>query len=230
MTDLPISRRRAETRHRLMEAALQVFGERGVLAASVEEICERASFTRGAFYSNFESKNALVLAMLREEADQSNAFVSQVKTSGAVDRATAEPALLYDLAAAAIRSTVVGSIGDRGKVMAVVEMRLYAAREPSIRAAYLEFRRANKEELLDQLLQLAQASGWEFALPEYSAIEVMDAMYERTTLKAAMVDPDGSHPELLDEVIQPYVDVMACIMRPVGAAAGHDAEGADDVA
>ena len=64
------SARRQATRERLMDAAVELFGERGVLAASVEEICERAGFTRGAFYSNFESKDELCLAVVRRKGDQ----------------------------------------------------------------------------------------------------------------------------------------------------------------
>ena len=58
-----MSARRQATRERLMDAAVELFGERGVLGASVEEICERAGFTRGAFYSNFESMDELFLTL-----------------------------------------------------------------------------------------------------------------------------------------------------------------------
>ena len=59
-----ISARRSATRDRLVDAALGVFAEKGVVGASVEEISEAAGFTRGAFYSNFESKDELCLAAL----------------------------------------------------------------------------------------------------------------------------------------------------------------------
>jgi len=58
----PRSRRRKATRARLLSAAAEVLSERGFHGASVEEICERAGFTRGAFYSNFAAKDDLVLA------------------------------------------------------------------------------------------------------------------------------------------------------------------------
>ena len=48
-----------------MAAATSVFADRGIIGASVEEICEAAGFTRGAFYSNFADKDALVLALIR---------------------------------------------------------------------------------------------------------------------------------------------------------------------
>lgn len=52
------------TRARLLEAAGRVLAERGYYGASVEEIAEQAGFSRGAFYSNFESKEDVFLAVL----------------------------------------------------------------------------------------------------------------------------------------------------------------------
>lgn len=56
--------RQAETRRLLLEAAEDVFRRRGFTGSSVEEIAEQAGFTRGAFYSNFESKEALFIELL----------------------------------------------------------------------------------------------------------------------------------------------------------------------
>ncbi len=53
------SARRLATRARLLEAAMAEISERGYHATSIEHIAERAGFTRGAFYSNFESKEQL---------------------------------------------------------------------------------------------------------------------------------------------------------------------------
>lgn len=58
-----VTKRRAETRQRLLDAAMLVFAEDGFGRASVEDVCERAGYTRGAFYSNFVSLDDLFLAM-----------------------------------------------------------------------------------------------------------------------------------------------------------------------
>jgi AcrR family transcriptional regulator len=58
--------RRAETRAALLEAAARVFVERGFLGASVEAVSARAGYTRGAFYSNFRSKEQLFAELLQE--------------------------------------------------------------------------------------------------------------------------------------------------------------------
>jgi AcrR family transcriptional regulator len=65
-----ITRRRAQTRQLLLDAALEVFAEDGFGRATVEQVCERAGFTRGAFYSNFSSLDELFLAMWRQRSEQ----------------------------------------------------------------------------------------------------------------------------------------------------------------
>lgn len=61
---------RARTRARLLESAAAVFAERGFYGASVEEIADRAGFSRGAFYSNFGHKADLFLALLDDRLEQ----------------------------------------------------------------------------------------------------------------------------------------------------------------
>ncbi|WP_433723649.1 TetR/AcrR family transcriptional regulator [Nocardia sp. CA-129566] len=63
-----VTRRRTETRKRLLTAAYEVFAEEGFGRASVERVCERAGFTRGAFYSNFTSLDELFLAMWEQRS------------------------------------------------------------------------------------------------------------------------------------------------------------------
>jgi AcrR family transcriptional regulator len=58
--------KRAQTRERLLEAAERVFLRRGFQGSSVEEIAAEAGFSRGAFYSNFESKDQLFVELLHE--------------------------------------------------------------------------------------------------------------------------------------------------------------------
>ncbi|MFJ5120399.1 TetR/AcrR family transcriptional regulator [Kitasatospora sp. NPDC088548] len=54
------------TREQLLRAATALFAEVGVSGTSVEQIVERAGYTRGAFYGNFEGKHELVLALLEQ--------------------------------------------------------------------------------------------------------------------------------------------------------------------
>jgi len=61
---------REETRQRLFEAAAAAFAEHGIGGASVEAITAAGGLTRGAFYSNFASKDELITAMLADHVEQ----------------------------------------------------------------------------------------------------------------------------------------------------------------
>jgi AcrR family transcriptional regulator len=66
VTRLTRAERQARTRAALLEAAAELVVERGLAGASAEAISARAGFTRGAFYSNFESKEQLFVELLHE--------------------------------------------------------------------------------------------------------------------------------------------------------------------
>jgi AcrR family transcriptional regulator len=55
---------RTDVRDRLLAAAADEFTERGYAAAKLTDIADRAGFTKGAVYSNFESKQALFAELL----------------------------------------------------------------------------------------------------------------------------------------------------------------------
>ena len=61
---------RDDTCEKLFEAAARVFEDQGIGGASIEAIAAAAGFTRGAFYSNFKSKDELIIAMLEDHVEQ----------------------------------------------------------------------------------------------------------------------------------------------------------------
>lgn len=62
---------RDDTCEKLFEAAARVFEEQGIGGASIEAIAAAAGFSRGAFYSNFTSKDELIIAMIEDHVEQS---------------------------------------------------------------------------------------------------------------------------------------------------------------
>lgn len=129
---IPMSRRRENTRARLMDAAAQVFAEVGLEGASVEAICERAGFTRGAFYSNFESKDELFLDLASMIAEQRLASVR-----GRIDEFVGSGELADDVDPVELVQRIMDSgFDDRLGILMMSEIRIHALRDEAFGAAY----------------------------------------------------------------------------------------------
>jgi AcrR family transcriptional regulator len=63
------ARRRAETRARLIDAASATFARRGIDATRINEITDEADVGFGSFYNYFESKDAIVAAVVEDAAE-----------------------------------------------------------------------------------------------------------------------------------------------------------------
>lgn len=61
--------RRLERRTKLLDAAKQVFGERGFHGTTVKAICEAAGLTERYFYESFSGNEALFIAMHKRTSD-----------------------------------------------------------------------------------------------------------------------------------------------------------------
>lgn len=188
-----LTRRRAETRDRLMDAAILAFAERGVLGASVEEISERAGFTRGAFYSNFGSKDELVLALLNREAE-----VQIGHARRAIRSVLTVPPESEAAASALIDRTVEVFFGaqgtDREWLVAQRELRLYAIRNPAVSADFVAFDEQCRDELVSLLSDALVSAGRAFTIPVDQALTIVIAVFEHTVLQTLTVGPGVTGP------------------------------------
>lgn len=114
-----------ETRLALVDAAIELFIERGVDATSIEEITAEAGFSRGAFYSNFESKDALFLAACRRFLERLHAAARPGPDDALDDAGRAYAERMQRLRAVT---------RDRGS-MFLAEITLYAIRHPALAEA-----------------------------------------------------------------------------------------------
>jgi len=57
----------AETREKLLRAGAELFAKEGLDGPSLDAICERAGYTRGAFYVHFEDRDAFMVAVMERE-------------------------------------------------------------------------------------------------------------------------------------------------------------------
>lgn len=120
----------AETRQRLLDAALEVFARRGYEGASVKEVAEKAGYTTGALYAHFASKQALFLALLRER------FATKVADL----QAMTSPGDGTDLGALDRRFSSLREIEGDWDLLAT-EFWLYAVRHDEARAPLVERKR-----------------------------------------------------------------------------------------
>lgn len=112
-----LTRRRAETRSRLVNAAFQVFAEKGFARVRVEDVCAAAGYTHGAFYSQFRNLEELFYT------------IYNVRTAWIVDQVRACPlANLPELV-----DRIVDAVSrDREWLLIKLDFVLHAARNPDL--------------------------------------------------------------------------------------------------
>lgn len=203
----PATRSRENTRARLLEAAAQVFAEVGLDGASVEAVCERASFTRGAFYSNFESKDELFLMLTASVAD---ARVSAVRQR--VEEMTAAGALAEGCDPIELVQQVMElGADDRLGVMLMSEIRIRALRDARFGEAYLAQEREMVASIAQIVDDIAAAVPLRLRLPAAVAARMLMIVWEGMTVRGAMAGQDDaqlrqSGSEELGHLVQLLVD------------------------
>src|SRR5262249_4959411 len=75
-------RRRLETRQRILSAAAELFGERGVSATKVSDICETADVAVQTFFNHFRSTDGLVRELVAEGYDFVVAAIEEAQREG----------------------------------------------------------------------------------------------------------------------------------------------------
>src|SRR3954466_6143390 len=64
-----VTKRRGEPRAKLMDAAFVVFAAKGYGTVRIDDVCKAAGYTRGAFYSQFDSLDELFFTLYDERAE-----------------------------------------------------------------------------------------------------------------------------------------------------------------
>jgi AcrR family transcriptional regulator len=129
--------KQAETRRLLLEAAERVFRRRGFASATVEEITETAGFSRGAFYSNFESREQLFIELLHTRVYDE--FTQMLERS---PRRSRSPRAQIEATASEFARRY--EEGDRWLFELWLECLAYAARHPEFASLPATFWRGNR--------------------------------------------------------------------------------------
>ncbi|NMM10822.1 MAG: TetR/AcrR family transcriptional regulator [Polaromonas sp.] len=117
----------AQTRERLIETAQHLFVLHGYGATSIRDIADKAGYSQGAFYSNFSSKEDVLLEFLRQHMEAEATQLSNVMDS---DERTPEQ-MLAELEAWA--STL---NHDADWCMLSIELQLHANRSQTFAIEY----------------------------------------------------------------------------------------------
>ena len=155
MTILPRIEQVARNRRLLLDAARDVFRDLGYAGASLDEIADRAGFSKGAVYSHFRSKADLFLSLLED----------RIEHRAAVQRETVSGPLGEADVAAFILHVIELSRSDPLWRLAALEFRVVAARDPELNARYAAAHARALDALGETLRGLFAALGTEPRLP-----------------------------------------------------------------
>jgi AcrR family transcriptional regulator len=167
-TRLTRAESKALTRQRLLEAAGELVAAKGFAATSIEEIAEAAGYTIGAIYSNFGSKEALILALLEEHMSASMAELAQVFDEADGEQRTGGEALgryFERLAAAHERWWLLSN-----------EVWLYALRHPEARARLVRPLEVCDQSIARLVERLFADQGLESPMPPGQLAVVIDGL------------------------------------------------------
>jgi AcrR family transcriptional regulator len=153
--------RRQQTRQELVTAAEACFVTRGFHATSVDEVAERAGYTKGAVYSNFAAKEDLFFAVYQRRVEH-----ALTEVAPGLRQAGAQPALDW-----LATTTIERRDRDDGWLAVFFEFWGHVVRHPELRERFAAIHARFLELLAEAVQQLAQDRG--LALPaEVTASQV----------------------------------------------------------
>ncbi|MBM6589521.1 TetR/AcrR family transcriptional regulator [Brevibacterium sp. RIT 803] len=180
-----LSARRRQTRSTLVEAGMSVFAVKGIDGASIEEICEAAGFTRGAFYSNFSSRDDLVLATIEQRTSHDLDLLDAAIERWRDRLNSSQPEDIEGFLTEFIDDTFSQKRATAAEVIAEQEIQLYCLRTPDLYPRYAElssFQIQRIQSLIENAIGFARAAS---TIPLKDLIEALTAVHTQSSLRAA---------------------------------------------
>ncbi|OZM70348.1 hypothetical protein CFN78_25855 [Amycolatopsis antarctica] len=182
---------RSQTRRRVLDAAFAAFGEKGIARTSLSEVAAVAGLTKGAVYSNFGSKDELVLALMEEHA----AHRLEAALAGFAAGADADQALA-GVAKVLVREMRADIVWHR----LLAEYIAMASHSPQRREALRTRRREVRDTVARALSRLAEGLELELPLPPQDFAVVLLALSNGLAAEGD-IDPDAVSDDLLGRVL-----------------------------
>lgn len=157
----------ARNRERLLDAAAKVISKSGIAGASLQEIAAAAGLTKGAVYSQFDSKEDLLLALLDRRFEIGHSQLGEVFSG---DAPMAERLVHLD-------TWHRGEAGS-GRLWATLELELSlaAARQPRLRRKLRERQRRSREMLTGMIEHIAKEHNLTLPLPPADFAVILSAL------------------------------------------------------
>ena len=192
------AQRREQTREHLLEAARKIFVKKGLAATSVEDIAEAAGYTRGAFYSNFDSKPELLLELLRRDHDSAQVNLRAIMEEGGTPAEMKTRAIAY----------YSRYFRDRDFFLLWVEAKLLAYRDTGFQERFNAFR----HEKLDQISAYIRTLSERYARPlplQADALALGLVSLRNGVLFSRMYDPQTASDKVIQTVLAGF---FSCVL------------------
>jgi AcrR family transcriptional regulator len=186
--------RQAHTRARLMHSAAKVAARRGLEGASLDLVAEEAGFTKGAVYANFESKEALFLAMLDARFAERVAELDRILHGGGTIEEQARRAGGDFIAAIA---------AEPEWERLFFEFAVYAARNEDFKDELVERYRGLRERIADLFEQRAQELDIEPPFPGSELALMVFAMANGIALER-LLEPEAVNDDLFPTMLATF--------------------------
>ena len=194
MARLTQAERKERTRGELVAAAREVFLERGFHGSSLDEIADRAGYSKGAVYFNFGGKDELFLAVLDAQFEQRARTLADV----ALDERSLEESYR-----AVARSMVAADEGEPRWTPLLLEFWAHASRSPELRAAVSERRERFFTVVAGIIEELGARHGVQFAIPCREVARGSNALARGIALDR-LLDPGTVSADLFEEMHAAY--------------------------
>ena len=161
------TRRKENTRAKLVRASLDVFVEKGIDGATVDDLVKAAGFTRGAFYSSFSSKEEVFIALFNEVTAELMAIANSSVESAVADVEADESCSILEADDAQVMLAVFEGIRPFGRQWYLLYSDAIARslRDEALRAELAEQRQRMRNQIGALLTTRLEASGERALLP-----------------------------------------------------------------
>jgi len=197
--------RKVQTRSDLVKSARQVFLERGFHGASLDEIAEAAGYSKGAVYSNFNSKDELFLAVFDAHLVQRTRALTDIVFS---------QARLEDAYHAIALSMSAADVQEPRWTPLLLEFWTYASRHEALRVIVSQRRERFLDVIAGLIEELGRRHGVDFALPTKEIARGSAALARGMALER-LLNPRAVPADLFDRVHTAYVQGLTKTTKDV---------------